>query len=718
VSPVDSSTLDDDLRAINERRGPDSIRRGNEQPPIDRIPLLSPALMRITSGGIPLGRVTRLWGDPGTGKALAIDTSLPTPTGWTTMGDVQIGDQLLDERGRPCSVVGKSDVMYDHDVYVVEFDDGSEIRADAEHRWLTTTRAARVSAGRSTGGGYGGVGRATFQESQRRHFPEVVTTEEIVDTLRCSDGRLNHSVAVAEPLQLAEDGLPLEPYLLGVWLGDGTRGQGNFTSMDSEIVEAFSQHGFVVRQHSYLGSGRARRYGVLGLAALLKQVGVFEHKHIPLSYLRASVSQRWELLRGLMDTDGTVSVHGSCSFTQADPGMMRGFRELLSGLGLKSSLGSTKRLAIGSKTYFSQTCFFQSPVPPFRLVRKIERWREPQRGVDRHRMIVGVHKTKSQPVQCVAVDSPSQLYLAGETMIPTHNTHVGYLIIAAAQAIRNKRFPKGLEAAYWNVEKVWDAVHAKNLGVDTKRVLLEEITIIEDIAREMELLLHSCHVHVLDSASSATCMDELAGEAEDWTRALDARAWKRAIRRIDNALDKDENALIIIDHAARDQQTKQEFALGGKALEYRSSMSLHFRKGSWLFYHPTNGYLERDDKIKGETGVSPSGQKEADGIEVIVRVNKSRVCRPFRVARLRLDLNTFLFDTAFELLDAATFFDVDGNAAHRSGQPAIAQRSGAKSAWYQLPSGEKVQGEPGIRKRIVEDPELAAMITKAMLAGQ
>ena len=300
----------------------------------------------------------------------------------------------------------------------------------------------------------------------------------------------------------------------------------------------------------------------------------------------------------------------------------------------------------------------------------------------------------------------------------TGKSFLGYKIIAAAQNLRTKQFPKGCETCYWNVEKVWDDHHGKVLGIDTKRMLLEEITIIEDIAREMELLLHSCHVHVLDSASAATCIDELAGNAEDWTRAIDARAWKRAIRRIDNALDKDSNAVVFIDHAARDQTTKQEFAMGGKALEYRSSMSLHFRHGSWLFYHPTNGYLERDDKIKGETGVSPSGQKEADGIEVIVRCNKSRVCRPFRVATLRLDLNTFKLDTAFELLDAATFFDIDGNAAHRSGQPAIAQKTGAKSSYYQLPSGEKVQGEPGIRKRIVEDPELAAMITKAMLAGQ
>lgn len=300
----------------------------------------------------------------------------------------------------------------------------------------------------------------------------------------------------------------------------------------------------------------------------------------------------------------------------------------------------------------------------------------------------------------------------------TGKTHLGYLIIAAAQQLKTKRFPKGLETAYWNVEKVWDAEHARNLGVDTKRMLLEEVTIIEDIAREMELLMGSVHVHVLDSASAAVCIDELAGDAEDWTRALDARAWKRAIKRIHNKMDKDDNALVLIDHSARDQTTKQEFAMGGKALEFRSSMSLHFRKGAWLFYHPKHGYLERDDKITQEVGQSPSGQKEADGIEAIVRVNKSRVCRPLRVATMRLDLHTFQFDTAFELLDAAMFFDTDGNAAHRSGLPAIAQRTGAKSSYYELPNGDKVQGVGGIRERIAGDPELAAMITTAMLAGQ
>lgn len=89
-------------------------------------------------------------GAPGGGKALSLDTPLPTPTGWTTMGDIKIGDEVFDEKGLPCRVLSVTDVMENHECYEVVFDDGSSIIADAEHRWLTDTRSSRVSAQRKT----------------------------------------------------------------------------------------------------------------------------------------------------------------------------------------------------------------------------------------------------------------------------------------------------------------------------------------------------------------------------------------------------------------------------------------------------------------------------------------------------------------------------------------------------------------------------------------
>src|SRR5205823_198376 len=76
----------------------------------------------------------------GGGKALALNTPLPTPTGWTTMGEVKVGDQLLGMDGKPTRVIAATEVLLDRPCYDVKFSDGSVIRADAQHQWLTRTR--------------------------------------------------------------------------------------------------------------------------------------------------------------------------------------------------------------------------------------------------------------------------------------------------------------------------------------------------------------------------------------------------------------------------------------------------------------------------------------------------------------------------------------------------------------------------------------------------
>lgn len=299
----------------------------------------------------------------------------------------------------------------------------------------------------------------------------------------------------------------------------------------------------------------------------------------------------------------------------------------------------------------------------------------------------------------------------------TGKSLIGWMIIRAAQQLRSERFPIGLEATYWNIEKQYDPIFTHERGVEIERMKIEEIGVIEDIAQEMELLMRSCHLHVLDSASFAVSREEIGAEADQQFRGVDARAWKKAINRIHNAMDKDDNMLVAVDHAGQDQETKTEHALGGRRMEFKSDLSIHFVKGAWLFYDDW-GFLEKNDKLKDKSknGVGPAGNKEADGIEVVVRVNKSRVCRPFRAARLRLDLNTYEFDRTFELIDAARFFDANGGVALRTKQPAIAMQSG-KSAWFELPNGEKVQGGRGIRTMLQADPTLCALVEQAMMAG-
>src|SRR5690348_7724950 len=156
----------------------------------------------VTNGLHP-GQMIVIAARPGMGKALKLDTPLPTPKGWTTMGEVAVGDWLIGADGKPTRVVAATEVMTGRPCYEVEFSDGTVIVADAEHQWFTETRASRRS-GQEALVGAGGVGGVDHGSRQQRVPGSVKTTEEIARTLRCrtADDRLNHSVPVAAAAQL------------------------------------------------------------------------------------------------------------------------------------------------------------------------------------------------------------------------------------------------------------------------------------------------------------------------------------------------------------------------------------------------------------------------------------------------------------------------------------------------------------------------------------
>jgi replicative DNA helicase len=92
------------------------------------------------TNGLHSGQMVVIAARPAVGKALALDTPLPTPTGWTTMGEVKVGDYLIDADGKPTRVVAATEVLHGRPCYEVEFSDGSTIIADENHQWLTWGR--------------------------------------------------------------------------------------------------------------------------------------------------------------------------------------------------------------------------------------------------------------------------------------------------------------------------------------------------------------------------------------------------------------------------------------------------------------------------------------------------------------------------------------------------------------------------------------------------
>ena len=360
----------------------------------------------VTNGLHP-GQMIVIAARPGMGKALKLDTPLPTPTGWTTMGEVAVGDWLIGADGRPTRVVAATEVMQGRPCYEVEFSDGTVIVADAEHQWLTETRASRKSAQAAA------VGYNRYKN--QRTFAEVRTTREIANTLRCStaDRRLNHSVVNAAPLQTPEEDLLVPPYTLGAWLGDGTSAAAQITTADPELMMRIEAEGIPV------GTLQAR----------LRTVGVLGNKHIPTEYLRAAEHQRRALLAGLLDTDGTVTAGGAVQFSVTNCRLAHDVAELIVSLGYRCQMATKRVKGRRPESSIAYTLNFSTDDEVFGLPRKalLHKERRAARGTARSgsRFIVDVRPVESVPVRCVQVDNDDHMYLASHAMIPTHNSTLG-----------------------------------------------------------------------------------------------------------------------------------------------------------------------------------------------------------------------------------------------------------------------------------------------------
>lgn len=352
----------------------------------------------------------------GLGKALGVTTPIPTPKGWVTMGDVAVGDEVFSDDGTACRVVAATDVMHGRPCYEVVFSDGASIVADANHQWHTLTVKEREN---------GWVG-------------DVRTTEKIAATLRVRAARVaNHAVPVAGALQYPRQEQPIDPYLFGYWLGDGSSWHAAITTADPEVVDAFRAGGWVMVE----GSGKyewrinppERWNRAQSFKSKLRALDVLRAKHVPDVYLAGDVEQRIAIVQGLMDSDGTIGDNGCCEFSVCDRRLAEGFHELITGLGCKATLKEGAATLNGREVGRRWRITFYPEFIPFRLQRKAERWRLAHTR-SRLRYIVECRPVPSVPVRCIQVDSQRRMFLAGRECVPTHNSVLFRQVAIAAAA--------------------------------------------------------------------------------------------------------------------------------------------------------------------------------------------------------------------------------------------------------------------------------------------
>ena len=319
--------------------------------------------------------------------ALATDTEIPTPQGFRMLKDLQVGDMVFGPDGEPTRVVAKSPVYEGRELYRVTTNDGASVYADAAHLWNYRSDT-KVTAPFVTG-------RTDELSRWKKVSAPVLPT--------------------VSPVRYVQRKLPIDPYLLGVWLGNGTATLGRITSHLDDVAwfrEQFDRGGYETTDQA-----DPHNFGVIGLRAELIAAGLFDNKHIPEGYLSASYEQRLALLQGLMDTDGHVMNSGTCNFDNTNASLVEGVCELVRSFGVRAIIKHFHK-ADGVKSDCYRVNF--SLPEACRLPRKRAKLKSvyTKRGRSITVTPTGVHGR----VQCITVERPDGLFLAGRGYIVTHNS--------------------------------------------------------------------------------------------------------------------------------------------------------------------------------------------------------------------------------------------------------------------------------------------------------
>lgn len=315
-----------------------------------------------------------LQGEVGSGKAQPLDSLVLTPAGFRRMGDVAVGDEIVVPDGEIALIDGVFP-QGERDVWRLVLSDGSSVECDDEHLWI-------VGAGRGRHGG---------------QAPRVMTTRDIrLDTSE-ADGSAKWYIPAATPVDIGDDsGPPLDPYLFGLFLGDGPSPDDiRLTTIGPGTRDAVIP--------------ALRELNLWGLPA--------RGRFVPDEFKNTSVKNRLALLQGLLDTDGTVHADGtSVSFRSASPRLAHDVAWIV------RSLGGLARVS-PKPAAFDVHVSLPARYPPFRLTRKANLVRPRPEGDTFRRGIRAVEYVGRKPVQCISVAHPSRAYVTDNFTV-THNTMV------------------------------------------------------------------------------------------------------------------------------------------------------------------------------------------------------------------------------------------------------------------------------------------------------
>jgi hypothetical protein len=504
--------------------------------------------------GKPGQKITQVIIDP---KCLTLDTLIPTPSGWVRNGDIKVGDKVFGRDGKPCTVTALSRLFEETDLYEIEFDDGQIIKADGQHRWVVSDENDRRNMKR-VGAHDAAAVRALSADSL---YLRDMTTSEIIE--RGLNWGKRHqsrfSVPLTAPVQMPEAELPVSPYLLGAWLGDGTSSAGEIASgyedlsdmarilsgeWDNDIHFDLSGHTAKIvfaRDRAVCFQSRPdfdgvetatkgsrcteccsyRRRGVpaedlahRSLFQALNSIGVGNNKHIPALYQFASFEQRLALLQGLMDTDGTAKNSGAARITLSVERLARDTLSLVRSFGIKANIWEgvskiseedpgnpgSKRLRVTGPHW---VVTFRTDLPVFRLQRKLNKMPKTVSKRNSALYIKAIRPVASEPARCIRVDSSDHTYLAAGYVV-THNTGSDHsaMVLARGGAVASLDDMTSADGIFDPLR----FARSQDVGVELAVSMLVSIDPYSGFAAQMEVQLYTAISHGV--RNGATCIGQ------------------------------------------------------------------------------------------------------------------------------------------------------------------------------------------------------------------
>jgi len=380
----------------------------------------------LLKGGLGIGELGVVLAPTGTGKSLPISEPILTPNGWMKIGDIKCGDKIIGSDGNEQFTIGVFP-QGNRPIYRVEFTDNTFVNCDQEHLWSVNTLNMRTTKIRKNG---------ISLYKPNNNYKVMKTSEMMLDIKK--RGRYNYRLPIVEPINFNEKEVFIDPYLLGLLLGDGCLGCGTIqiSTKDDEIFDnikhlnihtSFNEYeretltGIkTIKKISfnYRIKKDLEKYNLLGTES--------NNKFIPNDYLYNSFEVRLSILQGLMDTDGYVDKKGGTQITTISKELSLNIREIV------LSLGGTCNITLKQPTFkykgfkklgqiaYVVTISFSNNIVPFRLIRKIERFRKRKKYISQ-KYIKSINFSHNEEAVCIKVSNTDELFVTRDYVL-THNT--------------------------------------------------------------------------------------------------------------------------------------------------------------------------------------------------------------------------------------------------------------------------------------------------------